>query len=658
MRLILFLLLSLAAWAAPIPVAEIPAQLESARAHLEELRAPDGVSELPDLTTEVEAALRLMPAANPTIEETRLAAQQLKALNRRVEDAKAVLQLKSQTTSEQLARLEELRALWATTESAARFDQVPAQLVADIASWRREAAAVEGQLKARRALILSLQGDVGELDARLEEGLRSVEQTRASLERRLLSRDSPPLWSPEVYAGGMLPRALRDQGVALLSYVDLHAANFFLHLVLVAVLYWVLRRVREFVQPSCDARSALRESLRVFNEPFLLACLLSLMADGRLYPAPPPSLTAALVLVALLLAGRLLTRTLEPHLGWAALALGSLFAVDVARGLVADVPALARLLFLGEMVAGALFLGLYLASRQALLVERRKLRWGMQAACLAFAGAALANLGGYLALASLVGNAVVRSAYLGLLLMALLTILSGLALLATLVPPLRLLRSVRRYREVLHSRLQRLLALLLGFGWVAFTLEQLSLWRPLRLLVRSALTSELAVGALRLSLGGVLAFVVILFLAGLLSRLVRAVLEEDVYPRVQLGRGLPYALSMVAHYALWVLGFLAAAAAAGLDPARFTFLAGALGVGMGLGLQGIVNNFVSGLILLFERPVQVGDRVRIGDYVGTLVSVGLRASVVRTDEGAEVIVPNGELMTTKVVNLSAGNAAG
>jgi len=60
-----------------------------------------------------------------------------------------------------------------------------------------------------------------------------------------------------------------------------------------------------------------------------------------------------------------------------------------------------------------------------------------------------------------------------------------------------------------------------------------------------------------------------------------------------------------------------------------------------LGLQGIVNNFLSVLILLFERPVQVDDRVRVGDYVGRLESEGLRASVVRTDEGAEVIVPNG-----------------
>jgi small-conductance mechanosensitive channel len=88
----------------------------------------------------------------------------------------------------------------------------------------------------------------------------------------------------------------------------------------------------------------------------------------------------------------------------------------------------------------------------------------------------------------------------------------------------------------------------------------------------------------------------------------------------------------------------------GIDLTKLTIIAGAFGVGIGFGLQNIVNNFVSGIILLFERPVSVGDTLQVGDDSGDLTHVGLRASVIRTFEGSEVIVPNGDLISEKVVN--------
>jgi potassium efflux system protein len=96
----------------------------------------------------------------------------------------------------------------------------------------------------------------------------------------------------------------------------------------------------------------------------------------------------------------------------------------------------------------------------------------------------------------------------------------------------------------------------------------------------------------------------------------RFVLEEEVYERLQLPRGLPYAISTVLHYAILLIGFFAAAAL-GFDMAKFTIIAGAFTVGVGFGLQNVINNFVSGLILLFERPVKVGDLIEVGDTGGS-----------------------------------------
>jgi potassium efflux system protein len=138
--------------------------------------------------------------------------------------------------------------------------------------------------------------------------------------------------------------------------------------------------------------------------------------------------------------------------------------------------------------------------------------------------------------------------------------------------------------------------------------------------------------------------------AWLTSRAIKLVLEEEVYPRVELPRGVPYAVTSIVHYVLMFIGVLFAVSALGIDLTGFTVLSGAFGVGLGLGLQSVVNNFVSGLILLFERPVKLGDMVQLDDLNGRIDRIGIRATVLRLGIGAEVIVPNGKLLSDRLTN--------
>ena len=123
-----------------------------------------------------------------------------------------------------------------------------------------------------------------------------------------------------------------------------------------------------------------------------------------------------------------------------------------------------------------------------------------------------------------------------------------------------------------------------------------------------------------------------------------------MYPNLRLTLGLPYVISSLLHYAILFLGFLLAVAALGMDLNKVTVLAGAFGVGLGFGLQGVVNNFVSGMIVLFERPIRVGDVIQMAELGGEVRRIGIRSTTVRTPEGAEVIVPNASLVAEKVTN--------
>jgi small-conductance mechanosensitive channel len=150
--------------------------------------------------------------------------------------------------------------------------------------------------------------------------------------------------------------------------------------------------------------------------------------------------------------------------------------------------------------------------------------------------------------------------------------------------------------------------------------------------------------------GALLWAVVILFLTRPLSRAVRVVLHEELLPRMALPAGADNSVLTLVNYAVIGVGILLAAGAAGLGSTQLVVAFGALGVGIGLGLQDVVNNFVSGLILIFERPIKVGDRVETASHLGIVTRIGIRSSTVRTFDGAEVVVPNGDLISKEVIN--------
>ena len=111
-----------------------------------------------------------------------------------------------------------------------------------------------------------------------------------------------------------------------------------------------------------------------------------------------------------------------------------------------------------------------------------------------------------------------------------------------------------------------------------------------------------------------------------------------------------YTTTTLSRYVIAGVGGVLAVGQIGFSWSQIQWLVAALGVGIGFGLQDVVNNFVCGLILLFERPIHVGDTVQVSSLQGRVRRIGIRASVVRTPQGAEIIVPNAQLITKEVTN--------
>jgi small-conductance mechanosensitive channel len=164
------------------------------------------------------------------------------------------------------------------------------------------------------------------------------------------------------------------------------------------------------------------------------------------------------------------------------------------------------------------------------------------------------------------------------------------------------------------------------------------------------LSLEYTIGEFNISVYMVAMFILVLYLTNLASWLLQALTDAHYMTPRKMDFGVKTALKRLLHYALFTIGFFIAVSMAGLELQEFAIIAGALGVGIGFGLQNIVNNFVSGLILLFERPIKVGDTINIDDQWGTITRIGLRSTVFETLDRAEIIVPNSELISQKVIN--------
>ncbi|BET57606.1 mechanosensitive ion channel family protein [Geobacter sp. 60473] len=162
----------------------------------------------------------------------------------------------------------------------------------------------------------------------------------------------------------------------------------------------------------------------------------------------------------------------------------------------------------------------------------------------------------------------------------------------------------------------------------------------------------LKLGGSPVTLWAIIQLVVLVALLFYLSGKLRTWIVEQFLTRTRMELGARQATGSIIRYTIIAVGFIVILQTAGIDLTALNVLAGAVGIGVGFGLQNIVNNFVSGIIILFERPIKVGDRIVVGTVEGDVVHIGGRSTTVVTNDNITIIVPNSKFITENVVNWS------
>lgn len=617
-----------------------------------------GVSaEVRDRTT---ATHRLL-AGSPALRDVDNMTEKWRALRTQLDGWNQALTALATALDKELGGLDELRAIWRVTNDEARVQNAPAAVLERIDLTLAGIATTRKAIEGRRRDVLELQDAVVAQAAQVRAPLRDLGNVRRQSLGRLLVADRAPLWrtypadglGPSFAAAvGNTREELALAGAYLWERLGRVVAQLTLFLLLAVALWRARGRVAKWAQED----DSMARGARVFEVPASAAALVTLLLTGWFLPDPPLVVGDLLGLVAVLPNLRVLRRLVDPPAVPALWAIGVFYAVDQLSRFLSTQAFLEQLFFTIERLGVIAFLLWFLRSGRFRAMWSRESRWagaaerGAHALVLVVASSAVAGALGYMQLSRYLQEAVADSAFAALALFGTLQVLEALWASVLRTRPARHLQLVTNHRALLQRRGESLLGWLTALVWVVVTLRNTRLFDPLAAALRGALGAQATVGSLTLSLGAVLAFAMTAWLSFVVSRFLRFVLSADVYPRLDLAPGMPYALSSLLHYAVLLIGFLMAVAATGVSLDRFTLLAGAFGVGIGFGLQTIVNNFVSGLILLFERPVKVGDTIQVGTVSGEVRHIGIRSSTLRTFDGADVIMPNGELVAGAVTN--------
>ena len=561
------------------------------------------------------------------------------------------------------ADLAQRRADWEATRTAIPPGDLPAALSARIDALIALLKRAEQALSAPLAKQITLGQRANNVDARIQAGMKSVSAAIDYIDSRLIRLDSPPLWAVtpgdedqqgalNSIANGVSIEAhfLREYGAANLS--NQRALNV-LQLILLPVLVWLGLRSRK-AQPDDDP--ALQEALRVLRRPVSAWLLLSMMGVLAFEPEAPLMLHQIAMLIALVPVLRLLPSTVQRLLGpWPYVASGLYLLERLGLIFVAS-SFLFRWYHIGlTLLALAITVWLLWRSRGLTQVARtqrvgRVVHTAAWVSVVVLAISAASNILGNVSLAEMLTSGVIDSGYFGLVLYA------GVAVFFALLHLMFGRRAISHFRighdqaTPLLQLFKRLLMIAALVGWAVFTLNRFRVFRPLYEFASSVLRYKFTFGEITLSLGHVLVFAVSVLIAFWTAKTVRYLLQEEVLGKMSLPRGVGNSVASLTYYALLLLGVIVALSAAGFKVSQLAFVFGALGVGIGFGLQNVVNNFVSGLILMFERPIQPGDVVEITGTSGRVGEIGMRATTIKTFDGADVVVPNGTLLSEKLTN--------
>jgi len=639
---------------------ELESEAENALAQVARVAADTGIDEVLQVASRRRASIRDQLAGLE--HETYLRLDRIAQIREQAHLQRSEIEREDLGMRTRLKSLEELRGAWLEhrrfweawrdslgreTDPTAAGRQEFRRVLALVGRVLDEAGAVSSTMLRQQRALAEVRRDLLSLELHADELIRRGDRLR-------WTQDAPALFSAAYV------RRVRDvtmaeirEGIAGTPGIDpafLERVRWVLltHVCVCVLFGLLLARIRRNLGSGSSTVGLLMGSRR--TSVFVSTAMVSFLYQ------PMPGLWEAGMLALLAGSGALLAPQLLPR-GERGLVyfLAAVYPPLFVLGVAAFPAPLVRLLLVGLCLVGAPLLIRAARRQRRKTVRSRFLRWGLYLGAMELLLVLVVQIAGFERLARWLIESLIATAFLVYVVGVLFELSNGVAAALLRVEARPNASFVERASARFSAQLRWVFRALMLLGALLYAGSIWGLIDSATQIWAEAAAFELRGGELHVRLGSLVIAAVTVYLAFVFSWAVRTLLDTGIFEQRRVEHGVRESIKVIFHYVVIVLGVLAGLAALGISLQSFALVFGALGVGIGFGLQNIVSNFVAGLILLFERPVRVGDVVVIGSQWGVIRKIGLRSTVVLSADHSELIVPNSDLVSEKVVNWTLSN---
>jgi len=547
--------------------------------------------------------------------------------------------------------VEEARTVWEFTLQHTSSLEPSASITTEIKNRLDSLSHVEKSMRIRANEIIEYQVRINQMNQQINQIADKLDNF---LDNRLWARDSAPLWAldndslPDAYGIQQLRNILLANQKSIVVYYNLYQPNFYLHLVIFIIILIIFIRIRisSKKQTKYEDLKFLYHSLR---RPVLSALLVSLLFSIWLYSNKPQVLGEAVVILALISVIGIFYGYIHHAFRAPLIILGFIYVLNYLQSIF-------QRMFMGGECLVVIAYSIWVAKLFKLHQPQIPYGWVralvhlIPIAVFLMVGSAIANVVGSVRLSRVLLSGIIESAILAIIYFAAVMVLSSMSSYMLRTPYAHLFNLIRDNFELMQKRMHLLFQYLGFILWIRSTLIIFGYLDSILEWSEEVWSFGVTFGSATITIGSILGFFLIVMVSWWLARVLQLLLERELFDRLNVSKGIPHAISTTIYYVFIGLGFFMAISYAGFDLNQISLVIGALGVGIGFGLQNIISNFVSGLILTFERPISVGDTIEVGPLMGNVSAMGLRSSKVKTFDGSEVIVPNSNLVTKEVIN--------
>jgi small-conductance mechanosensitive channel len=564
---------------------------------------------------------------------------------------------------EQILKLQVNKQRWTLTLDQGAADPALEARIERIESTIQRIDELSKDLQDDLVNVLGSQDNLNEKLTELEELLTSVREQKAVLDATIFKRDVPGFFKDLSSLGNKTLIASHWEGfkgsirtdLTLLKsgYIRSIITSFLMLLALLGFTFWFKRNHRDWIAEDQFKLSELQ--LIFINSPVASALFFMTLMIRFFLPDLPRTFYALNIFLMMIPMGILMVRVYGSKFRTWIIVLVLLTSVNLLYELAYHPGVMLRILLLGLCGAGIwLFSWVYLKKPYYPWIKHRFVYRSFRVLVVTFLFmqvlAIIANLAGTFRLAEFFALIPLHITITAIAIQLATKLADTILYLILASNYVQRLNVVRAEFQVILRKLTWLVHFILLIVFISIALNILMINDLVYAWGRGVLSDGMKIGKVEISLGSILVFIFVIWLSIMISRIISHILEKDVFTRVKAAKGIPGTVVLMLKIVLISGGFFLAAAASGMRLTNLSIVLGAFSVGIGFGLQNIFNNMVSGIILAFERPINVGDVVQVGELLGTVRSIGLRSSRVLSFDGAEVIVPNGNLISNEMIN--------